>query len=507
MTVATQEDFRVRTEVAAPARFRLRAAWFPFLVGFAAMLAVGGYGLTDPPLHWDEGATLDASGRSLGDIFRLLGNTDAVLGAYYIFMKYWIAVFGSSDLALRLPALIATSVGVGAVAELGRRLVDRWTGVIAALLCAVLPVLSFSGIQARPYGLVFMLAGLATLALLRATAQPSWLNWAWYGLCIALIGLFHLIGLSLLAAHLAILLSGRYPDRKQVLTRAAVALAAVALVVAKITLLGAQQRESQLNWVHRPDLARVLAVPAELAMSTAIGYGLFALALLAVLVQPRRVYLQLLALFALPVIAVLAVSIVGPPVWVPRYVMFVLGPLSILAAATLTAAKPVPIVVRAVAAVATVSVVVALALPLDRSIWASEGPADTRSMAAIIANDRRPGDVLVFGDDTLRPLIRHYLGETSLPASDVPPDALVTRTATQIGQLHVEECQDTARCLANADRVWLVTSYPANGVSPLDAKNSKMQYLRDAFIVVHAWQLGRGTLTLLAARTRAATER
>ena len=184
-------------------------------------------------------------------------------------MKYWIAVFGSSDLARRLPALIATSVGVGAVAELGRRLVDRWTGVIAALLCAVLPVLSFSGIQARPYGLVFMLAGLATLALLRATAQPSWLNWAWYGLCIALIGLFHLIGLSLLAAHLAILLSGRYPDRKQVLTRAAVALAAVALVVAKITLLGAQQRESQLNWVHRPDLARVLAVPAELAMSTA----------------------------------------------------------------------------------------------------------------------------------------------------------------------------------------------------------------------------------------------
>jgi hypothetical protein len=126
--------------------------------------------------------------------------------------------------------------------------------------------------------------------------------------------------------------------------------------------------------------------------------------------------------------------------------------------------------------------------------------------AAIIANDRRPGDVLVFGDHAAPadpPLSR----ETSLPASDVPPDALVTRTATQIGQLHVEECQDTARCLANADRVWLVTSYPANGVFPLDVKNSKMQYLRDAFIVVHAWQLGRGTLTLLAARTRAATER
>src|SRR5262245_65641895 len=110
----------------------------PFVVGTLTMLAIGGYRLTGSPLHWDEGATLSAAQRSVPDIFRLMGNVDGVLGPYYLFMKAWIGIFEQSDFALRLPALIATSLGVGVVGELGRRLVGHGAGIVAAVLCAVL---------------------------------------------------------------------------------------------------------------------------------------------------------------------------------------------------------------------------------------------------------------------------------------------------------------------------------------------------------------------------------
>ena len=479
-------------------------AWVPFLVGTLAMLAVGGYGLTSSPLHWDEGATISAAERSLGGILHLMRHIDGVLGPYYVFMKAWTAIFGTSDLALRLPALIATSLAVGVVAELARRVGGQATGVVAGLLCATIPILSFHGIQARPYGMVFLLVSVATLVLYRALERPSWRWWLAYGVCLLFAGFFHIIGLAVLAAHGPILLARWWSSRDRAPLRGLVVAAGASLAVVPLAWLGSRQRDTQLNWVTAPDADAFLTAPGDLAMSRPVGFLLFGLALASGLFLTRRSYLELLALVVLPPLGVLAFSVLVAPVWVPRYVMFVVGPMCIGAAITLTAPRAlgfaprtVAAAARAVAVVGALGALVVLARPVHESMRITQGGADTRSMAGVIAATAAPGDALVFGDYTLRPLVYHYLDQAGVPADRVPPDVLLTETSAQIGHLNVRECEDAARCLDGVERVWLVTSGMADGDEPLDRPTPKMRVLHDGYTVSDSWPLGAGRLTLL----------
>ena len=130
------------------------------------------------------------------DIARLARNLDAVISPYYVFMHFWIFLFGDSDLALRLPPLLATALGVGVVAGLGRRLAGPGTGIVAGLLLSPVPMLSFQGLQARPYGFTLLCTMLATLTLYRALDNPSWRRWSVYGLCVLLVGVFQVTDLA-----------------------------------------------------------------------------------------------------------------------------------------------------------------------------------------------------------------------------------------------------------------------------------------------------------------------
>jgi mannosyltransferase len=80
------------------------------------MLAASSVGVTTVPLDWDEGATLAIATRSVPQIMEQAGNLDAVLAPYYLFMHFWISVFGDSVLAMRMPSILAMAVGVGLVA-------------------------------------------------------------------------------------------------------------------------------------------------------------------------------------------------------------------------------------------------------------------------------------------------------------------------------------------------------------------------------------------------------
>ena len=96
----------------------------PPVVTLLVMLA----GITVPSYWRDEAATLAAVQRPFGDMIRMLGNVDAVHGAYYFLAWAIVRVFGSGELALRLPSAIAMAVAAGFVAALGRRIVSPQAG-------------------------------------------------------------------------------------------------------------------------------------------------------------------------------------------------------------------------------------------------------------------------------------------------------------------------------------------------------------------------------------------
>ncbi|MEU5828910.1 glycosyltransferase family 39 protein [Micromonospora tulbaghiae] len=154
----------------------------------------------------DELATWSAATRPVPDLARMTRTIDAATGPYYLLMHGWTALAGTSPTALRLPSALAMAVAAALTARLGAVLVGRRAGLLAGLLFAVLPVTSRYGQEARPYALATLLAVLSTLLLVGVLRRPGRWRWAGYAVAVAALGLFHLLALTLLAAHAVVVL-------------------------------------------------------------------------------------------------------------------------------------------------------------------------------------------------------------------------------------------------------------------------------------------------------------
>ena len=71
----------------------------------AFAIAVSAAGSARPSFWFDEAATISAGSRSLPELWRLLGNIDAVHGLYYLFMHGWMKL-GTSPTAIPTSAPI-----------------------------------------------------------------------------------------------------------------------------------------------------------------------------------------------------------------------------------------------------------------------------------------------------------------------------------------------------------------------------------------------------------------
>jgi mannosyltransferase len=461
------------------------------------MLAVGAYRVTAVSLDWDEGATISAAGRPAGQILRLAGHVDGVITPYYLFIHFWTRVLGTSDLALRAPSLIAMALGVGLVGELGRRLVGPAAGLVAGLICAALPALSYYGAQARPYALAFLAATLTTLQLYRAMARPSWGRWAAYGGCLLLTGAAHILAATILAAHLIIVAARWYgrPDRRLLRVLPASAVAAGAL--GPLAVLGSRQRDIQLAWVAAPTWNDLVTAPEKIVLSPQVAFLLAGLALAATVVVRGRTAAELTVLTVVPVAVLLIVSF-AVPVWVPRYGTFALAPLAILAAATITAPARLPVAPRVAVVLA---LLVAVALPAQIVARQSHASPDSRGLAAVIESNAVPGDGLVFGDFawSLRPTVEHYLSRHAwTPPDRAPRDLLLTGSAARLGGLDAGECEDIPACLGTTPRIWLVT--PVRPGHPAVVAPAKLTALHDRYTVARTWTRDQGQVSLLVHR-------
>src|SRR5262245_42360197 len=216
------------------------ARWLPSAVAFLVCL----WGIATPSYWRDEAATIAAIKRPLGDLIAMLGNVDAVHGAYYLMMWPIEHVLGSGELVLRLPSAVAAAVAAAAVAATARRLVSPWAGLAAGLLYAVLPVTSRFGQEARSYAMVMAVAAISSYLLVRVLgAEPSrqrrWL--AGYGASVAALGILNIFGLLLIPAHaITIALYGRRGFRDPAVRRLVIgwiAVVAAGLVIASPLLV------------------------------------------------------------------------------------------------------------------------------------------------------------------------------------------------------------------------------------------------------------------------------
>jgi len=164
-------------------------------VGFLLRVAV-------PRGIWlDEAITIHQARLSLHGLFQNLYNGDRQPPLYHLVLWLTIRAFGHGEFAVRLPSLIAGTLIIPVLYELGRELYDRRTGLLAAAFAAVSPMLVWYSQEVRMYEFAALFGLLALLTQLRVIRNPSFGNWAAYILATAALLWSHYFGVVLIGVQ------------------------------------------------------------------------------------------------------------------------------------------------------------------------------------------------------------------------------------------------------------------------------------------------------------------
>lgn len=314
----------------APARSRVESLRDPLIAGVVA-LVVSLIGVGIPSINFDGAATVSAATRPLGDLWRMLGNVDAVHGLYYLVMHPVFAVFGYSPVSLRAPSAIFVGVAAAFVVVLARQLRIGPSPLIAGLIFAILPRVTWMGIEGRSPALATMLVTISTVLLIRATRSSS-VGW-WIGYtAVATAGcyVFAYTWLIVLAQGITVAAWSRRtrPVRfAHPLVRWGISAAVTTVAILPLLSVIMGQR-SQVGWIQPfapPDVGRVLLnqwfMDGPIAV---VGWILVVVGVVAWARETQRwnSLPLMLATIAFPTLALVVTSIAILPLWIPRYLAF-----------------------------------------------------------------------------------------------------------------------------------------------------------------------------------------
>ncbi len=113
--------------------------------------------------------------------------------AYYFLPKLSAAIFGPSEIAYRLPSVLAMAVALLFLALLASRLIHVRAGWFTVFACLALPGVNYQADDARPYAFGTCIAAAAAYFLVRWLDSSRWRDAALFLVCAALIWRIHLI--------------------------------------------------------------------------------------------------------------------------------------------------------------------------------------------------------------------------------------------------------------------------------------------------------------------------
>lgn len=124
--------------------------------------------------------------RAWSDLFHALSQSPEHAPLYFLLLRGWTAVWGSSVVALRSFSLLCSLLLLVAMAGLSRFLFRRPAAGFTAGLVAISPVFIAYAQEARPYSLWMLLIALSSSRLLAALQRNCWRDWGLHGITLAL---------------------------------------------------------------------------------------------------------------------------------------------------------------------------------------------------------------------------------------------------------------------------------------------------------------------------------
>ncbi|MFT2815810.1 glycosyltransferase family 39 protein [Leifsonia sp. A12D58] len=414
----------VASVTAAHSKRKFRAA--AFVIGLFAFIISAAWSWQ--PSYWgDEAASVLSAERSFPSLFGMLGNVDAVHGFYYVFLHIWIDEFGATEFATRLPSAIAIGIAASGVFVLARTVLPARVAVIAGLVFAILPRVTYMGAEARSTAFATAIAVWLTVLLVRVlrldpgTRRSRWL-WVAYGALLALGIYDFLYILLLLPVHAVVVYLSRSGWAG---VRRWVAATFLGCVLAIPVLVFGLAQHDQISFIARRPQIGVLdaavrqwfgSIPLAIAAWLLIGIAVYSVFFTGRAAQQRGARSALIVALVWMLVPS-GILLIGThliaPMYSLRYLSICAPAAAIAIAIGLSALKSRWLRYGALAAV------VVLALPNyvdQRGDFAKNDGSDWRQVADIMQASARPGDAIVF-DESVLPSQRPRLAEHLYPAA------------------------------------------------------------------------------------------
>jgi len=112
---------------------------------------------------------------------------------YYSIVHAWGSVFGFTEVATRLPSILAMLAFLPLIARISARLIHPESGWFAVFACLALPGFNYQAANARPYALGMCLFAAALLFLIRWLDTAAWLDALLFAGCASAVLYIHLL--------------------------------------------------------------------------------------------------------------------------------------------------------------------------------------------------------------------------------------------------------------------------------------------------------------------------
>ncbi|CAN5292304.1 glycosyltransferase family 39 protein [soil metagenome] len=396
---------------------RHRSTLDPAAIAIVTMV-VAVLGIDRPSLWYDEAATLSAASRPLSELWAMVHNIDAVHGLYYLVMHCWLAILPSAvhpnELFLRLPSTFAVGLAAAGVVVLGKQLSTRTVALTAGLIFAVLPRVTWAGIEARSYALTMAAAVWLTVMCVVAVRRRAPAIWLMYAVAIVLATVLNVYVLLIVAAH-AVVVAFAAERRPRAVVPWVVVPWVVAVGVATLTvtpfLLFSRSQIAQVRWISPLGWHNVSDVLREQYFDDSVPFAVLAAIVMtaaALLHRPsrllpentgRRLVCVAAVWIVVPTAALLVHSALSTPVYYPRYLSFTAPAMALLLGVSVVALG------RSTVRVAVITSLLSIAaLPnyvvVQRGPYSKEG-MDFSQVADVVAAHATPGDCLALDNTAM----------------------------------------------------------------------------------------------------------
>ena len=395
-----------------------------------AVVAVVGAGIllrfvTASDLWLDEALTVNISGLALGDIPDWLRH-DGAPPLYYFLLHAWTAVFGDGDTSARALTGVFGVAALPLAWSCGRRIGGRPLAVAVLVVTATSPYAIRYSTEARMYGLEILLVFAGMLALRRAFDDPSPARLAPVAVvssallftqywCLSLVGV---TGLTLL------LVAWRGPDDLRRAARRIFVATAIgaATFAAWLPVLFEQRAHTGTPWGtpqlppgpigttfigfaggdDHPEGWTLYLLSVPLLVIGALGVAAYGRWEVRLDLRARTPVRAETILGGVTLVVACSVAYVGESAFEPRYSAIVFPMYALIIAGGITLLADARVRAAALALVAVVGLV-------GGTRNAVEQRTQTGAVAAMIAAEATPGEVVVYCPDQLGPATHRVL--------------------------------------------------------------------------------------------------